>query len=363
MGDERAETYLWLLTEAVLRQAGGQLRALDAAAGTDVWSDPGMAPFTTAESAQWKVGRTARILVAAGVLDEDVLAGFGSDLHAAIYVRSRLLLNWDRRRGMLHRTLFAPSGRPPPSGPASQAMRVTPIGRALWVASDRAPSALHLLSLVRTETDAVITVVMRMHRPPDGPGREWTITHHLPYDQLWAVDDLGTRYTVRLEGGVSRTDTWRGIARLTPVPPRGARRLDLVGDGTRLIRLPLRPSALRGHLATPPATEPAAVPPAERLLVLAAERILAGEDARGPVPGPDPGEIITVLTETGAIPADSLVPGQLAALCQRLGTAEHGMIGSSSPGASSGWTLSLSCSLLRRACDRAWFAITRRAVP
>jgi hypothetical protein len=70
VGDERAETYLWLLTEAVLRQAGGQLRALDAAAGTDVWSDPGMAPFTTAESAQWKVGRTARILVAAGVLDE-----------------------------------------------------------------------------------------------------------------------------------------------------------------------------------------------------------------------------------------------------------------------------------------------------
>ena len=55
MGDERAETYLWLLIEAVLRQAGGQLRAVDAAAGTDVWSDPGMVPFTTAESAQWKV--------------------------------------------------------------------------------------------------------------------------------------------------------------------------------------------------------------------------------------------------------------------------------------------------------------------
>ena len=33
----------------------------------------------------------------------------------------------------------------------------------------------------------------------------------------------------------------------------------------------------------------------------------------------------TVLTETGAIAADSLVPGQLAALCQRLGTAGHGI--------------------------------------
>jgi hypothetical protein len=91
------------------------------------------------------------------------------------------------------------------------------------------------------------------------------------------------------------------------------------------MQLPLRQSVLRGRLATPPATEPATVPPGERLLVLAAERILGGEDARGPVPGPEPGEIITVLIETGAIAADSLVPGQLAALCRRLGTAGHGI--------------------------------------
>jgi hypothetical protein len=330
VGDERAETYLWLLAEAVLRQAGGRLRALDAAAGTDVWSDPGMAPFATAESAQWKVGRTARILVAAGVLDEDGLAGLGSDLHGAISTRSRLLLNWDRRRGRLGRTMFAPSSRPPPSGPASQAMRVTPIGRSFRVARGRAPSALHLMSLVRTETKAVITVVMRMHRPPHGAGTGWALTHQLPYHQLWAVDDLGARYTVRFEGGVSRTDTWRGIAQLTPVPPRGARRLDLVGDETHLIQIPLRTSAARGHptlppVTGPPVTEPAAVPLGERLLVLAAERILAGEDPRGPTPGPEPGEIITVLTETGAIAADSLVPGQLAAVCQRLGTTGHGI--------------------------------------
>ena len=153
---------------------------------------------------------------------------------------------------------------------------------------------------------------------------EITRPHHLPYDQLGAVDDQGTRYTVLFQGGMSRTDTWRGIARLTPVPPRGARRLDLVGDGTRLIQLPLR-TRPHGPPATPPATEPVAVPPGERLLVLEAERILASGDARGPVPGPEPGEIITVLIETGAIAADSLVPGQLAALCHRLGTAGHGI--------------------------------------
>jgi len=54
--------------------------------------------------------------------------------------------------------------------------------------------------------------------------------------------------------------------------------------------------------------------PGERLLVLAAERILASGDARGPVQGPIPGEIITVLTEAGAIAVGSLVPGQPAGM-------------------------------------------------
>ena len=44
-----------------------------------------------------------------------------------------------------------------------------------------------------------------------------------------------------------------------------------------------------------------------------------------PIEGPVPGEIITVLAETGAIAAGSPVPGQLAALCQRLGASGHGI--------------------------------------
>jgi hypothetical protein len=329
VGDERAETYLRLLAEAELRRAGDQLRGMDAAAGTDDWSDPGMEPFAIAENAQWKVIRAGRILVAAGALDQDFLGRLATDLHAAINARSRILLNWDRRRGMLH-TMFAPSSSQAlPSGRAGRAIRVTPIGRALRVASDRAPSALHLMSLVRTGTEAAITVVMRMHWPLGGSSADLEITgagpHHLPYDQLWAVDDQGTRYAVRFEGGKGGTATWRGIARLSPAPPRSARRLDLVGDGTRLIRLPLGPTAACGRQAALPATEPIAIPPGERLLMLEAERILASGDARGPAHGPDPGEIITVLTETGAIAADSPVPGQLAALCQRLGAAGHGI--------------------------------------
>ena len=331
MGDERAETYLRLLAEVELRRAGDQLRGVDAAAGTGDWPDPGMAPFAAAESALWRVVRAGRILAAAGALDRDFLDCFAGELFSAITVRSRIVLSHYRRRGVLH-TMFAPeSGRAPPSGRVSWAIRVTPIGRALRVASGRAPSALHFMSLVRAGGGAVIIVVMRVHWPSGWPGTDREITgagpHHLPYAQLWAVDERGTRYAVRFEGGSGRvgTATWRGVARLSPVPRPGTQWLDLVGDGTRLIRLPLRPSPARGRQATPPVTEPVAILPGERLLIVEAERILASGDARGPVQGPDPGEIITVLTEAGAIASDSPVPGQLAALCQRLSAAGHGI--------------------------------------
>lgn len=148
---------------------------------------------------------------------------------------------------------------------------------------------------------------------------------HLPCSQLWAVDGQGTRYTVQFERGTGGAAIWRGIARLSPVPPPGARRLDLVGDGTRLIELPLRAPAGRGRRTVPPVAEPVVIPPGERLLVLEAERILASGEASGPAEGPDPGEIIRVLTEAGAVALDSPVPGQLTALCQRLGAAGHGV--------------------------------------
>jgi hypothetical protein len=334
VGNERAETYLRLLAEVELRRAGDQLRGLDAAGDADQWPNPRMTASTVAESALWTVIRAGQILVAAGALDQEYLGGVAADLLTAITARSRLPTG-DRRAGGPYHTLVGSSAglRPPsgpaglpPSGSADPAMRVTPIGRTLRVASDRAPSALHLMSLVRTGTEAVITVVMRMSWPPDGSSTDLEITgagpHHLPYEQLWAEDDQRTRYAVRFEDGDGGTAAWRGIARLSPVPPDAVRRLDLVGDGLRLIQLPLRPGPAAAQVA-PAVTEPVAIPPGERLLVAAAERILAGGDLRESRQGTGPAELITVLTGAGVIAAHSPLPGQLAALCQRLGGNEH----------------------------------------
>jgi hypothetical protein len=324
VGNERAGTYLRVLAEAGLRRAGKQLRDVDAAAGTDGRSARGV-EYATTERALRKVVQAGRILVAAGALDHDDVTGIEAGFHAAITVRSRLLLNLEHGRGNLFDAMFAQfSHTAPPSLPVSQTMWVTPIGRALRVDTGRAPSVLHLISLVRTDRPmAVITVAMRMHEPPP-EDRETDleiarVMRNLLSDQLRAADDQGTRYTVRFEGYREGTASWLGIARLRPAPPHGARRLDLSSDGTRLIRLSPGSSVVRAT------TEPVSLPPAERLLVLEAERILASGTARGPAQGPSPGEIITVLTETGAITAGSPVPGQLAALCQRLGVAGHGI--------------------------------------
>ncbi len=324
MGNERAETYLRQLAEAELRRAGGQLRGLDDTAEADIWPDPRTLASSVADSALWKVIRAGQILVVAGALDEDYLGSVAADLHTAIAARFRLR-DWNRRLDALNRATVGSAGSPlRPHRHARKAMRVTPIGRTLRVSSDRAPSALHLMSLVRTRNEAVIIAVMRMSWPQDGSSADLEITgagpHHLPYDQLWAVDDRGIRYTVRFEHGDGGTAAWRGIARLSPVPPAAARRLDLVGDETRLIQLPLGQAAAH---AVPSVTVPAAIPPGERLLVAAAEHMLASGDARQAHRDIGPAELITVLTGAGLIAADSPLPGQLAALCQLFGGYEH----------------------------------------
>jgi hypothetical protein len=96
VGDERAETYLRVLAQAELRRVGEQIRRVDAMGGIEARSREGMSLFGATERAQWKVIRTARILVAAGVLDQECLDDVTSVLSAAIQVRSRLMLNWRR---------------------------------------------------------------------------------------------------------------------------------------------------------------------------------------------------------------------------------------------------------------------------
>jgi hypothetical protein len=312
VGDERAQTYLRLLAE---QQARSSPRS-----GPDI--------ARSVEQVRW----AGDILACAGVLEESDVDRIAGELTAALLVRSDLERSRSARRvGWALESV----GRPPDTDRwwwgAATPMGITPIGRTIRVAHERVPIELHLMNLVCSPGGMVITAAMRVRWPSDGSCADLELTgagpHLLPYDQLLAADDRGTGYRVIMtgEGGAL---TWQGAIGLHGTlgqhgarPPRG-RWLDLIADGTqRLARIELNPA----DIETAGATERApAVPPGERLLTWMAERILASAwDDGGPSVDPRLDELITVLTGAGALPADSPVPGRLAALCERLGVAGH----------------------------------------
>ena len=73
-------------------------------------------------------------------------------------------------------------------------MQVTPIGLTHEVASDRAPSALHLMSLVATEAEALITVVGFSWWLTDGSGN-W---HVATAGEPWTFGDGTQAFRLRL---------------------------------------------------------------------------------------------------------------------------------------------------------------------
>jgi hypothetical protein len=368
VGDEQAETYLRLLCEAETRRAGRG-------------SSPGIARSVE------RIRRAGEVLVMAGLLAPEDVGRVATELEAALLARSdQERPRYAQRMSWIFAELTdaprvdAPRGEPPPSGPAAPGggWAITPVGRRISVAHDRAPSDLYLMTLVRSPDAVAITTAMRMHWPADGSSADLEITgagpQHLPYDQLWVADDRGTRYRIAMngEGG---TLTWQGDIWLHDLPPPDARWLDLVADGAhRLARIDLDPAGraeVRPATATEPdpavatgpdpavatgpdpavatgpdpavatepdpatATEPdpavvtepgPAVPAGEWMLAAAAERLLANAWNRGgPRVHAQLGETITVLAAAGALAADTAAPAQLAALCERLGLSGHGI--------------------------------------
>ena len=313
-----------MLAEKELRQV---LRAPADSTGTVVysssghgnWADRRPSGANPAASAEWTVDRAGRILIAAGALDEEFVHEVGSEIMAACSVRSgnRLI-----RVGMASQ-MFRPFAGPA-RDLAAHPLRVVPIGQAFRLASERAPADLHFMSLVSAAGQATIAVAMRMRWPPDGSSTDLEVTgagyHHLPYDRLWLADDRGRRYTLTFDGE-GGTQTWRGVLRMSPAPPAGARWLDLVADETnRLIRLNLNQDKGTAETAPAAAREDLAISPAERLLEVEAEAILADPlDGRTRAPDRYLGEITRALIEAGLITADNPAAARLAALCQRLG--------------------------------------------
>jgi hypothetical protein len=207
-------------------------------------------------------------------------------------------------------------GRTAPA-PAAAAVTelVLPIDVTMPLTSADASGEMHLLAYVQTATRTMFSMhgPVRETRNAGGAARAPAIPP--PAFQLLrslaATDEAGTGYRISFSGRLSG-DTggeWTGLLHLTPDPPPGIRWLDLTAPGSPTTRVSLEPAP--GPAVT---IERIALSPGEQLLHRMAAQVLAEGARAGGL-----GDIATALIAVGALSPASPVPGQLAALCDRLG--------------------------------------------
>jgi len=331
MNRERAETYLRLLAESEVRR----VTALPDGSAVRLWHAP-------------RVMLAAQALCAAGAIGDDAAAQVRSEFDLAVAVRqlSRAGISpgvrLDDLLAQVQRAHTAPGstiGRAAAAAPAVP-RQVVPVGQVI-PGSFRGGGDLLLLAYVQTPASAWFTTAIATAGPPGPgsgtpqPGRPPQPPRALPARPLTAVDDQGTSYQFMLIGGF-RT----AVLELAPDPPHAIRWLDLLtASGEPAFRISLDPlDPQRPPLEI--AVIRTAASPGEILLDAIAARILVlvagslpGTTARPPAASNDqrvffsggPGNITAALYAAGVLPPSSPVPGQLAALCERVGIPDHGI--------------------------------------
>ena len=245
MDRERAERHLRLVAEAALRHA----RTLPSDISGEVHPHD---VFTgCVRRFQW----AAAALIAVGAVDAGRADVLLDELQAALAVRHLPAFNSGpafRRQAGAPGPAAGPAGPTGPSagGPVGPAggpgsgnsacgpPRLIPIGRMLPFRNEAGSGELYLMSLLVTGTQAVIPAVAR-YRPSGRGARVFSRPSPLPpFEGVSATDDRGTSYQVYSHGGLMRPD-WSGHLEIRPVPPAGARWLEVSGAAGASARIDL----------------------------------------------------------------------------------------------------------------------------
>lgn len=331
----QAETYLRLLAESELRR----VRALPAGS---YWRTP-------------RLQLAAQALCAAGAVDARTARQIRSEADFALAARQPTEpgLSPRARRRVTSAPLVQPpsavSGAPPVSsrsaGPARPVpCRVAPVGRV--IPGNGLRRDLTLLAYVQGPAGARFTIAGGMaefagvFNPRAGPARPAQPRPGLPArppsGRLAATDDRGVSYQLDHVFGPGAGS----VLVLRPDPPHPVRWLEVLpASGEPAIRIELdppdRPDPWPQVTVTRTASSPGEVildAIAARILTTApipppgkpGEPAAASADLRAYI-GSKPGDITAAMLAVGALSPASPVPGQLAALCERLGIPGHGI--------------------------------------
>jgi hypothetical protein len=281
MDHERAETYLRQLAEAELRRGIRSTRFSEA----------------------------VRALTAVGAVDAGLADAIGYDLELARRARQQAprpgaspfsppMLT--RVRPMIRRPAQIAKASPGTS-------LVAPVGLRVPAPHDLR-AEIFLLAYLRNTSGARIAI--HAWGTDDGDPSMWL--------RAWGLtvsDDSGSRYGLYFLGGGGGGE-WNGELWFDPAPPAGARWLNLSLAGEPAGRIGLDPAAVQPAAAMTGIV----LTPGERYLQGIAYRLLCGDPPTGGI-----GAAIDALLAADALGADSAVPAQLAALCERLRFTDHGI--------------------------------------
>jgi hypothetical protein len=289
---ERAETYLRLLAEGELRHSRGNA-AEHAAAPAD------------------RVAAVAVALAEVGALDQELARSIVAGVEMALAVRSHRPLATNPGPPRSPRWRHAAGPAPGPRGP----VQVTPASRIIRLRHYDDEVEAYLLALVRTPASAWLTVAGRNLNPSTAKNTPAM----RPFDRLTAADDHGRTYTVRFAGR-GNTEWHDGEFSLDPPPPPDIGWLELT-QGECAVRIDLA----EAQRAADVTAERVSLGPGDRFLALKAETLITSPSGQIARKAGSLAKVVPALEAAGALDAGSPMPGQVAALCERLGVHDHGI--------------------------------------
>lgn len=334
MSSESGESYLRRFAEAQLRRlAAGEAVAADCASRVDAvaaaFEGTGLLDAAQAEA----VADDLDVALAARSPERDTMLHAGRRAQISALRGSAGFARIFSRNAQMRARGIGESG----DGEYTPGqVVVTPAGAVLRLRGDDADEDIYLLSYVAAPGRAWLSVaartsqprIPRQHASPQSarnprvrPGASRGTAPANPpggafaRGGLTAVDDAGRKYDLGFSGGGGH---WY-LGRLTvfPAPPPGISWLEVRGGGESA-RLDLTAAA-----PAPGVTVRAAAGSAgEAYLLRRAEGLLAAPDGRAGLAAAEVtglSDAIPALRAVGMLPGDSPVPGQLAALAERLG--------------------------------------------
>jgi hypothetical protein len=318
---EDPETYLRRFAEGQLRRlAGGEASAADCASRVDAvaaaFEGTGLLDRERAEA----VAADLAVAFAARSPERD------TPLHAGRRAQVSALRGETGLASMFARNpLFARNASPPgEAGPSGEAV-VVPVGAVLRLREDGRDEDVYLLSYVTVAGKAWLNVAVdgsRRQTPAPGGrtnvglagiGGGIPVGGHGARQRMTATDNAGRPYRLGFSGGGSQALSL-GQLSLQPVPPPGIAWLEVhcAGESVRIDLTATAPGAevtvrsVAGNIG-------------EAYLLRRAEILLTRPSRIAAAEVTGLASAVPALRAVGALPGDSPVPGQVAALAERMG--------------------------------------------